>query len=59
MAKWTIGDETVPDVVIEVADGGVSIHMPSPDPVVFTTKQAEEIRAVLGAAIGAARQAEQ
>jgi hypothetical protein len=60
MATWTVltndgDDDGLLASVQSNADGTVSLHVPSPDPVVLTTTKAEEIRLAMGAAIGDAR----
>jgi hypothetical protein len=46
-------DATEPMFVVEnVPGGGVSLHIPSPDPVEITAAKAQEIRLAIGAALG-------
>lgn len=56
MGRWTVrdggggrGDLFVTE---SLSDGRVSLHIPSPDPVVVTVETAEHIRLIIGAAIG-------
>ena len=55
MGRWPVTDGPDSDDPLFVAEsvpGGVSLHIPSPDPVVVTRAKAEEIRLAIGAAIG-------
>lgn len=59
MPMWAVKTNGDPDdeplfVVEANADGTCSLHMPSPDPVVVTTRKLEEIRFAVGAAISIA-----
>lgn len=59
MGKWIVKTNGDPDdaplMTISNSNGAVSLHMPSPDPVVVTTRKAEEIRWAMAAAIAAAQ----
>ena len=55
MGTWIVKTNGNPDdeplFIISNVDGGVSLHMPSPEPVVVTTRKLEEIRWATGAAL--------
>jgi hypothetical protein len=57
MGKWIVGDEAEPALVVrsETGEDAISLHIPSPDPVLFTVPQIEQLRRHLGAAIAIAR----
>ena len=56
--RWTVeadGYENEPLFAVEAAEGGmVSLHIPSPDPVIVTPQLAHKIRSMIGLAIGEA-----
>lgn len=59
MGTWIVKTNGDPDddplVTIGNSNGAVTLHMPSPDPVVVTTRKVEEIRWAMAAAIADAQ----
>lgn len=55
MGKYPIHDGADVDAPLvefeSLGNGTISLHIPSPDPVIVTVRKAEEIRLALGAAI--------
>jgi hypothetical protein len=53
MGRWAVTEGVDELFVIETfPDGTLSLHIPTPDPVLVTRKQAEQVRMFIGAAIG-------
>lgn len=59
MGIWIVKTNGDPDdeglIEIRNVGAGVSLHMPSPDPIVVTTRKVEEIRWAMAAALGEAQ----
>jgi hypothetical protein len=57
MNRWVVpaDGEQEPLLVAESVDGAISLHMPSPEPVVVTVEMAEHVRQIIGAAIACAQ----
>lgn len=56
MGEWTVkGDEDVPLLTARSVGRAVSLHIPTPEPVLMTVEQAEHARQVIAAAIAAAQ----
>jgi hypothetical protein len=56
MSRWAVRDDEGEVFIVEsLPNGTVSLHIPSPGPLVVTRDRAEQIRLFIGAAIGSVR----